>query len=215
MDVNFRYFVKKRVSRQGDCDQWNCQDITDTPYLISQVPQLPHSLRGCAICMINGKMSARAVTRTINVNTSTISSIRRWFEECGTTANRPHARWPLVTTPAEDRYIRILHLRDRLRSATATIDETVGLFNRRISPQTVRNGLREASTWIGPHPCPTTTATRMAQEAHPLDTSTMEQCPLQWWITFSASQSRRVATRVTLHRGAECWCHRCTQGGTS
>ena len=46
--------------------------------------------------------------------------------------------------PDQDLHIRLLHLRDDLRPATRTADETVGLHNRRIPAQTVSNCLREA-----------------------------------------------------------------------
>lgn len=44
-----------------------------------------------------------------------------------------------VTIPAQDCHIRTRHLRDHLRPASATADETVGLHNCRISLKTVKN----------------------------------------------------------------------------
>ena len=46
--------------------------------------------------------------------------------------------------PAQDLHIRLLHLRDHLKSATRTADETVRLHKQRISEQTVSKHLREA-----------------------------------------------------------------------
>ena len=39
------------------------------------------------------------------------------------------------------------HIRDRLRQATTTVDETVCLFNRGFSPQTVQNRLQESNLY--------------------------------------------------------------------
>ena len=60
------------------------------------------------------------------------------------TSNQPHSRISCVTTPVQDLHIRLLHLRDCLRPASQTTDETVGLHNQRISAQIVRYRLKEA-----------------------------------------------------------------------
>ena len=87
--------------------------------------QLLYDLRKSTIGMLNHKMSASTMARALNVNVSTISRLARRFDEFGTTANCPHARRSRVTTYAQDRYIRILHLCDHLRPATATADKSV------------------------------------------------------------------------------------------
>ena len=108
------------------------------------MPQMSTFLRECAIGMLTAGMSTRALARELNVNFSTISRLQHRFKEFGSTSTRPHTRRPRVTTPAQFLHIHLLHLRDRLRPATRTADETVGLHNRRMSAQTVRNRLREA-----------------------------------------------------------------------
>lgn len=108
------------------------------------MPQLAQNLRERAIGMLNAGMTIRDVAAAVNVHHSTISRLRNRFQQFGMTANRPHARRQRETTQAQDRYIRLQHLRDRLRPATRTAEETIGVHNRRISAQTVRNRLREA-----------------------------------------------------------------------
>ncbi len=107
------------------------------------MPQMSQVLRERAIGMLTAGMSTRAVAHELNVQFSTISRLQRRFREFGSTSNRPHNRRH-VTTPAQDLHIQHLHLQDRLRPATRTAAATIGLYNQRISAQTVRNRLREA-----------------------------------------------------------------------
>ena len=124
---------------------WKQQKATLISAKLSRItmPQMPQILKERAVGMHNAGMSIRAVGRQLNIHFSTISRLRHRFRQTGNTCNRPHNRRPRVTTPDQDRYIRLTHLRDRLRPATRTADETFGLHNRRISAQTVRNRLRE------------------------------------------------------------------------
>jgi transposase len=102
------------------------------------MPQLSLVLRERAIGMLTAGMSTRAVAREFNVNFPTISRLQCHFREFVSKYNRSHIRKPNVTMPAKD-----LQLRNCLRQAIRTADETVSLHNQRISAQTVRNRLRE------------------------------------------------------------------------
>ena len=59
----------------------------------------------------------------------------------GSVSDAPRSGRPRVTTPREDRYLRLTHLRNRFQPAT---EMAAALLNgRRVTPQTVRNRLRD------------------------------------------------------------------------
>lgn len=97
-----------------------------------------------AIGMLTSGMTQRRVARTLGVHVSTISRLWNRYNETGHTEDRPRAPRSRVTTPQQDRHIRLQHLRNRFLPATVTAAQTRGRRQDRISDQTVRNRLREA-----------------------------------------------------------------------
>ncbi|XP_071114768.1 uncharacterized protein [Haliotis cracherodii] len=60
------------------------------------------------------------IARTFNCSQTTISKLIIRYQQTGQTQDRPRSGRPRVTTPAEDRYIRQIHLRNRCVTATST-----------------------------------------------------------------------------------------------
>ncbi|XP_071264891.1 uncharacterized protein, partial [Salvelinus alpinus] len=94
--------------------------------------------------MLQGGMGPADVARAIYCNVRAVRHLTQRYRDTGRTADRPRSGRPRVTTPAQDRYIRTSHLRDRYRMATTTARVTPRTHNPSISAQTVRNRLREA-----------------------------------------------------------------------
>ena len=98
-------------------------------------------------------MSIKVVSVWLNVHHSTKVHLRERFQQIGRAANRPQWRHPRVTTPAQDCYVRPVHLRDRFQPTTQTAEETVGVSNRRIVAQAALNRPPEAELHVQrPHP---------------------------------------------------------------
>uniref|UniRef100_A0AAZ3SX26 Transposase Tc1-like domain-containing protein n=1 Tax=Oncorhynchus tshawytscha TaxID=74940 RepID=A0AAZ3SX26_ONCTS len=94
--------------------------------------------------MLQGGMRTADVGRAMNCNVRTVRRLSQHYREAGRTVDHPRSGRPRVTTPAQGRYIRTSHLRDRNRMATTTARVTPEMHNPSISAQTVRNRLREA-----------------------------------------------------------------------
>ena len=106
--------------------------------------RVPAHLRERALGMLQGGMRTADVARAMNCNVRTVRRLRQHYRETGRPADCPRSGRPRVTKPAQDRYIRTSHLRDRYRMATSTVPFTPGTHNPSISAQIVHNRVREA-----------------------------------------------------------------------
>jgi transposase len=102
------------------------------------MPRLTEVQRGKAIALLMQGQRQPQVSLQFGVNVSTIERPVRRLRDTGRVADHPR-----VTTPRQDRAIRLVHLRNRHVTATETASTTVGNHNRHIHPKTVRNRLRE------------------------------------------------------------------------
>lgn len=105
------------------------------------MPRLNEAQRNNAIGRLQCGVSFSAVARNFNVAPSTITRLWYRYQRQGSTRDLPRSGRPRVTTRAQDRYIRLRHLRDRITTATSTAHAVPGMH--RISAQTIRNRLRE------------------------------------------------------------------------
>ena len=105
------------------------------------MPRLDPATRNIVIGRLQAGQSQHEVARTLNVNQSTISRLWNRFQQTGSSNDRPRSARLRITTPVQDRYIRVFHLRNRTVSASTT---AVGIPElQRINSQTVRNRLRQ------------------------------------------------------------------------
>lgn len=106
-----------------------------------KMPRLSEENRNQAIGRLEAGETQSSVARHFNVRQSTICRLWQRYNLHHSTRDRPRSGRPRATTPAQDRFIRVLHLRNRTVSAEYTAHNIPGL--RRISAQTVRNRLRQ------------------------------------------------------------------------
>ena len=108
---------------------------------VCEMPRLSAADRGRAIGRLEAGQSIGNVAQHFNTHKTMISRLWNRYNATNSTNDRPRSGRPRVTTAQQDRYIRVLHLRDRRALPTVTSSQIPGL--RRISAQTVRNRLRE------------------------------------------------------------------------
>ena len=107
--------------------------------LLREMVRLSQLDRGRAIALILQGRSQRDVAQQFGVHESTISRLVQRLRATGRLTDRPRSGRPRVTTQRQD----LVHLRNRLRTATETAREVIGTHGRRVCPRTVRNRLRE------------------------------------------------------------------------
>ena len=105
------------------------------------MPRLNETDRWRAVGMIEAGVRHTDVARQFGVHQNTVDAWWRRYQQFGITRDRFRSGRPRVTSNHQDTYIRVVHLRDRLRTATLTARNIPGL--RRIRPRTVHNRLRE------------------------------------------------------------------------
>ena len=106
------------------------------------MPPLRAAARENAIGLLQAGQRQADVAHALNVSQSTISRLWNRFRQSGSTADAPRSGRPRVTTPAQDRFIQLRHLRNRFLSAQSIVQALPG--NQRISRQTVRNRIHGA-----------------------------------------------------------------------
>ena len=107
----------------------------------SSMPRLSQEQRDQVIGMSTMGASQRQIARTFNCSQTTIRRLLIRYQQTGQTRDRPRSGRPRVTTPAEDRCIRQIHLRNRFVTATSTAATALGHV---ISPRTALRRLRLA-----------------------------------------------------------------------
>ena len=109
--------------------------------LLREMVRLSQLDRGRAIALILQGWSQRDVVQQFGVHESTISRLVQHLRATSRLTDRPRSGHLHVMMQSQDRRIRLVHLRNRLRAATETAREVIGTHGRRVCPRTVRNRL--------------------------------------------------------------------------
>ena len=100
------------------------------------MPQFSKIEREQTIAMIMGGASSNAVARHLNVHRNKVKRFIRRLEETTLTRDRPYSDRPRVTTPKQDREIRITHIQNRCSRVVHTSGTIHGRHNPMISAKT-------------------------------------------------------------------------------
>ena len=105
------------------------------------MPKIDTVTQNIAIGRLQAGESQIAVARLDNVHRIMISRLLQRYQQSSSTADLQRYCRPRITLASQDRYIRVLHLRNLTVTARETASNVPAL--RRISAQRVRNRLRE------------------------------------------------------------------------
>lgn len=97
-----------------------------------------------AIGIIEGGGSQADAARALRTSRGTIHRLWRRYEEFGDPKER-HQGKPRITTPIQDRFLRLRALRESSVNATTLVSALQNAHNVTVSSQTVRNRLHEAN----------------------------------------------------------------------
>lgn len=116
------------------------------------MPRLTAAERERAVGMVQLGATHTDVATRFGCTRLTITRLMQRLRQTGRTVDRPRTGRPRVTTPAEDRHIRLLHLRNHDVTVTLTAATALG---HRISRQTVyrrlrHHGIRARHPYRGP-----------------------------------------------------------------
>ena len=129
----FRYIRAARVVSRGR-DFNTLPNRTYVPFvsvaqnvcclsLLREMVRLSQLDRGRAIALILQGRSQRHVAQQFGVHESMISRLVQRLRATGRLTDRPRSGRPRVTTQRQNRRIRLVHLRNRLRTATETAEK--------------------------------------------------------------------------------------------
>lgn len=107
------------------------------------MPRLSNENRARALAMLECGRTQDFVARRFNVSRRTITRLVHRVNTTGSLLDRPRSGAPRVTSVRQDNYLRQRHLRDRFLTAQASSSTVIGNRGRTISPNTVRNRLRD------------------------------------------------------------------------
>ena len=109
----------------------------------TSMPRLCQNNRERAMGMAQVGMTHQAAAYPFNVSRITIWRLIIRLRQTYSTYDRPRSDRPRVTSQRQNRYLRLIHLRNSITTED-TARRTPGLANVQISGQTVRRRLRES-----------------------------------------------------------------------
>ena len=106
-------------------------------------------LKRCIVALHEDGQGYKKIANTLKLSCSTVAKIIQRFKSAGSTQNRPRVGCPKKLSARVERYIQMLSLKDRRRSAVSIAAENEELWGQPVSAQTICRTLHQ----IGVHGC--------------------------------------------------------------
>ena len=111
--------------------------------------ELSEDLKRHIVALHEDGQGYKKIANTLKLNCSTVAKIIQHFKSAGFTQNRPRVGCPKKLSARAERYIQMLSLKDRHRSAVSIAAEIQEMGVQPVSAQTIRSTLHQ----IGVHSC--------------------------------------------------------------
>ena len=122
--------------------------VTESSDMAPHGKELPEDLKRHVALHEDGQ-SYKKIANTLKLSCSTVAKIIQRFKSAGSTQNRPRVGRPKKLSARAKRYIQMLSLKDRRRSAVSIAAEIEEVGGQPVSAQTIRCTLHQ----IGVHGC--------------------------------------------------------------
>jgi len=164
------------------------------------MPRLDTDTRNIVIGRHYVSESQNAVARLYNVHRRTMSRLLQWYQQSGSTADRQRSGRSRITSAVQDRYIRVLHLRNRRNKRNS--------IKCPRSPKNIGTDCKKPSPWKRPTSQMSVLWRSTETSASTCKDPMVQQRRGMWPAKLEASLVQRW---IKMHAAVKRWPHMCIQ----
>ena len=111
--------------------------VTESSNMAPHSKELSEDLKSHIVALHEDGQGYKKIANTLKLSCSTVAKIIQRFRSAGSTQNRPRVSRPKKLSARDERYIQMLSLKDRRRSAVSIAAEIEEVAGQPVSAQTI------------------------------------------------------------------------------